>query len=333
MPGSTVKVVPGPSAQIFGPLTTGATIKNNDTVNSIWVSSSRAVLPENGIEITPLGTIQWSANDKQVFACVDTGVTVPVLVTISDDANQTTDPVAVATATAIQLLASGVKIVQSADILLQVSGAGIANQYIVDVSKYASAAILWVSGGAAGTGWFDVQFATDITNTVPLGSGYSVTSSQIFSQNTVVVPCLGPAMVIQLPTVASGSLIVIGLTAIQSASAGINASSAPQISALGTQTFTANVQTNVGTSFGNGRQAFGNWTSSNASTGLDIFMSFNNSLFPGGRSLRIIDQQIMHVSGVLTGYQSFIHPLGSVDWQYRFTANITTGPQVSIIAS
>jgi len=330
MSGDIIPVQKGPGRQISGPLALGTTVKNMDSVNSVWISSDSSVAPNNGYELTPLGTMRWTTDKGQIWACVDTGVTTTVLLNISDDVDQTTDPVATGAAIAAQLIISGVRPIQSAEVLLQQSVPAGPAQFYVDVSQFSSLTVNWL-GGPAGTGYFDIDFYDSVAGN-PLGTRFVVSCGQSIISQSAVVPVLGPVALITVPS--NGFLIVLASTINVPAYGGYGSNPSPQISSFGSQTFVANVALPVGISYGNGRSTWANLTVGAGATNLDVFLKFNNSLNPLGASYRVTDQTQFHAtSGILAGYAEFIHPLGSVDWLYRFTAGITTGPQITVVAS
>jgi hypothetical protein len=109
MSGTTVAIKKGnASTQVSGaPLTAHTTLRNTDPNNAVWLSSSPAVTPNNGMKLGPLGSLQWVAN-ALCWGCVDTGVVSDVLLNYSDDVDQVNDPLAIAIATSTELLANGI---------------------------------------------------------------------------------------------------------------------------------------------------------------------------------------------------------------------------------
>jgi hypothetical protein len=98
---TNVLVAPGPTPTLLGAqVPQGTTLLNLDTVRGVWLSSSSAVSPSNGIYIGPFGTVQWGTVGP-VYACVDAGVTSPVSVAIAPDANNVSNPTGVAEAVAL----------------------------------------------------------------------------------------------------------------------------------------------------------------------------------------------------------------------------------------
>ena len=140
MSGTVIPVEPGnaPTQLSGASLAAGTTLYNMDSNNAVWLSSSRAVSPNNGIFLAPLATCQWS-KDAQAWACVDTGVNASVNVNVSGDVSQIDNPVALATAVAVALLASGVSIAYPETLIgtfnLPAPGSGTP---VLDVHNYAS---------------------------------------------------------------------------------------------------------------------------------------------------------------------------------------------------
>lgn len=117
MSADTYQVNPGPAIQLSGsPIPDGSMIINNDPLNTIWVSSVPTVSPQNGMPITGGSATNWNPLKKggTLWACVDTGVTTPILITVTDDANTYLN--AVANGIAIQnqgVIQSGSKLIWS----------------------------------------------------------------------------------------------------------------------------------------------------------------------------------------------------------------------------
>lgn len=101
MPGAVLSIVPGPPQQMSGAaLQHGSTLFNGDPVNAVWVSSKQAVGPNiGGWKLTPQMSVDWTG--AQLWACVDSGVTQPVLIQLSDDVQNINDPVGIAEAIAL----------------------------------------------------------------------------------------------------------------------------------------------------------------------------------------------------------------------------------------
>jgi hypothetical protein len=156
MPGQTLDIKIGPARQIYGPLRTGALIKNNDSNNAVWISSAPSVTPGNGIKLTPLGYARWIADNQQMYGCVDLGVATPVSITVSDDIDEATDPVATGAAVAAQLLLTGVPNVFQGDILFNSTLANGADTGFITVSKYASLIVTFFNNDLAHSGAVEI---------------------------------------------------------------------------------------------------------------------------------------------------------------------------------
>lgn len=100
MTGVRFTVKSGSGQQFTGaPLAQGATVWNVDLVNSVWVSSDRNVFPGNGLLLPAQASCDWTGD--QLFACLDTGNSTPVIVQVSDDVQNVTNPVGIAEAIAL----------------------------------------------------------------------------------------------------------------------------------------------------------------------------------------------------------------------------------------
>lgn len=109
MAGSTVVVAIGSvPTQLGGSGPQNSLIYNRDTVNAVWVSNQTNVSPGQGMRIGPLGKVQWFKDQGLAYAVVDTGVSTPVTLLLSNDVSALDNPVDVATATATALFNSGV---------------------------------------------------------------------------------------------------------------------------------------------------------------------------------------------------------------------------------
>lgn len=167
MTGITVPVTPGPTpTQLSGaPLPSGAIVYNNDSVNAVWVSSSRNMSPGNGILLGPFATATW-ATGKQCFACVDVGVTSDVLVTFTDDVTQIDNPDAVATAVALALLKQGIPNVLLYDLIGTFSiGAGSGGE-LIQTGSYSSIIVRTLTSGFASSrirlDWYSTKTPTNV---------------------------------------------------------------------------------------------------------------------------------------------------------------------------
>lgn len=132
MSGELLTVYRGPGQQFTGAnLERGATVWNRDTQNGVWISSDRNVKVGYGLLLPPQSSCNWTG--KQLFACVDFGVMLPVILQITNDANNLQDPVGIAEAIALV----GVPNVFLCDVLGSLTLPANTSQYF-DVHQYAS---------------------------------------------------------------------------------------------------------------------------------------------------------------------------------------------------
>lgn len=167
MSGATYQVTPGPPVQLSGAsLNAGTVIYNSDPNNGVWIGAAGTVSPGNGIRVGPFSTAQWAANKGTLWACVDTGVTAPVSITVSDDVTAVDNPAAIAASVAAKLLAGGVPSVMIHDVLVDhvlipwlPGSAGMIN---VDTSKYASVIVQFKTIGDLGP--YNVRYSWETAN-------------------------------------------------------------------------------------------------------------------------------------------------------------------------
>lgn len=112
-----ISVKPGAPTEVCSQLPANSLIVNQDAVNAVWLSSIPSVAPNAGYRIGPLGSLQWSTQGA-VYACVDTGVNTPILLSAGNDATAPNNPIDTATAVATQLLAKGVPSVLLTDTII-----------------------------------------------------------------------------------------------------------------------------------------------------------------------------------------------------------------------
>lgn len=117
MTQQTIPVTPNVVTTVNVQLQVNATLYNTDTVNAVWVATTPGVSPGTGIRIGPLGSLQWTTDKAPCYACLDTGVTVAVPITVSTDTANPVNPADVATATATALLNQGIPNVLTGDII------------------------------------------------------------------------------------------------------------------------------------------------------------------------------------------------------------------------
>lgn len=188
MSGSTVTVNPGVAQQLTGaPISAGSTIYNQDSNNGVWLSSVQSVSPNNGMFLGALGTLEWTKG--QVWACVDTGVTQPVQLTISDDVSNITNPVELGAAIAAKLLVTGVPNVLTEDTIYF----GPQGNMTLDVSGYASLVIAPTGNG------LNYEFQAP----------GAVIGPNNFIGLPTIVPVIGPSLAITAGS-GIGNLLVIG---------------------------------------------------------------------------------------------------------------------------
>lgn len=108
MGGSVVPIATGPATQISGSNLQDTTLYNMSTTSAVWVGNSQSVAPNTGMRIGPLGTARWAKTSGLAWVCVDTGVSAPININVSNDVSDTANPVDVATATAIAVFSQGV---------------------------------------------------------------------------------------------------------------------------------------------------------------------------------------------------------------------------------
>lgn len=102
-----VLVTPGQQTIIAPQLGTGSTIFNKSATDAVWISGTPNPSPGIGYKVGGYGSIQWQ-NTGAAYACVDTGVTSPVSLSVSDHVGNPVNPVDVATAVASQLNLKGI---------------------------------------------------------------------------------------------------------------------------------------------------------------------------------------------------------------------------------
>lgn len=179
MSGTSVTVAPGRTpTQVSGaPLAAGTSLFNSDPNNAIWLADNNGVAPSNGMQLNSLATGTWT-KASLCYACVDTGVTTPITMQISGDLSNVTDPVAIATATAIALLASGVTINAATDLLISAPIPQGHLSALLDVRKYSSLLINYSASTSPAEinvhQWADIAktvlITTDTITNGPIGS-------------------------------------------------------------------------------------------------------------------------------------------------------------------
>lgn len=189
MSGTTITVKPGAPQWISGAtFAQGSTIYNLDDTNAVWLSSVQAVSPGNGIIVPALGSIEWTGKSNP-WACVDTGVTDPVDLMVSDDGNNLQNPLAIAIATATELINNGVPSSLILDYLGTITpSAGITP----DVHKYNSLLLVGRFSSNIGSPQYTV-------NVNIYAYPYPATNSNAILRDNVVVASQEPTSIVNTP--------------------------------------------------------------------------------------------------------------------------------------
>lgn len=186
MSADIYQVQPGAYQQLTGAaLPDGALIRNLDLTNGVWVSSTPPCLPGvNGTLLGPLASYNWVGKigqNKQLYACVDTGVIVPVSIQVTDDGNTLNDPVGVSIAVS-QRGAPNV-------LVGEVVEAALVNGGPFDISSYASLMIGLNAGQPGSPSGIPEQCSVRIRQYFAINTdgftGGQITYDKIFSMNTL----------------------------------------------------------------------------------------------------------------------------------------------------
>lgn len=188
----SVQVVAGVPTVVSLSAAAGMLVANTDSTDAVWIGPDSSVAPGNGTKLGPLGSVEWTTANSAVYAVVDTGVTNPVILTTSSDVSNVDNPVAVGSAVAAQLLATGVPSVLTGGIISYNDPSA-----IIDVSQYASitVSVLIVTPGklvyqffagnggvALSTRTLVIANPTTLTFSVPVnGPWFQISSSGGFS--------------------------------------------------------------------------------------------------------------------------------------------------------
>lgn len=207
----TISVVVGPPTFI-GTVTAGSLIYNSDESNSIWVGGDASVQPDsNGFEVGPLGSMTWQGTSN-VWAVLDTGVTTPVVVNITDMVTNPQSPLAVAEA----LIAAGVP----SKLLINHIGlfsVAMGPSYLpVDMSQYASVFLFMTFPGSPPTPYPDlVQYQWQVSDENEVY--YYVVEPDFLASNVsayipgVILPVMGSRLTFNNPNPYQGTLQIWGL--------------------------------------------------------------------------------------------------------------------------
>ena len=187
------------------------TVINTSTVSRVWLSSSSNVSTGTGVPLEPGTSYDWSTAG-QLWAILDPAATSNAQIIITGSGGDwSPSPVAVGTSVALALLASGVPVVATTDLLYLTPNLppGIVGGFTtatLSTAKYQSLRLTAYLSGSAGSGspptpwaqsiyvsWLDnvtnAVVAIDEIQTVPLPSG---------AGQTIVIPVKGERCTIQL---------------------------------------------------------------------------------------------------------------------------------------
>lgn len=190
---NTYHILPGGATELPKQLPAGTVIINNDSVNAIWISERPNISPNQGYRIGALGSFKWQKT-ADCWACVDTGVTTGVIITIGDNLDQIVNPVDIAVAVA----AKGIPNTLLLDSLYDENIPSLSNSIIRDVSKYATLQFT-LNPSAINNAQciIAVLFQDDSGNNIYPFQSLSVRNSGITKQPvTYTLPVLGPQVTI-----------------------------------------------------------------------------------------------------------------------------------------
>lgn len=151
----SVQVVVGVPTIVSLSASAGMLLANTDSKNAVWINSDASVSPGNGTKVGPLGSVEWTTPNVAIYAALDTGVSTPVTLTTSTNVSNVDDPVAVGSAVAAQLLATGVPSVLTGQAL---DATPAFNMNGMDVSTFASVTVSLTfiqGGGVLAYGYYD----------------------------------------------------------------------------------------------------------------------------------------------------------------------------------
>lgn len=190
----------------FAPGSQPVTIVNTGQARA-WLGGGSSVGPNTGVPLDPGTALPWRSSG-QVWAVIDASATAAITLYVSSAISSwTPSPVAVATATAAELLNTGVPTVLTGDVLYGPHTPVASGQTVtLDVSKYGSLNVTVAPGGAPDTqACCSYQF-TDPTGAVVLDSNTLATASAT-QQVMYRIPVSGPQL--QLQGVASSPLLTV----------------------------------------------------------------------------------------------------------------------------
>lgn len=207
---STVASVPmnlavGAATRILvAQLAAGTWIKNTDSNNGVYISPDASLQSGQGVYLGPLASTVWQ-NDADLYACLAAPNVAAVTLTLSASVGNVFDPVADAAATATALLASGVPLTYSNDLLYSNANFPIGPlSPVIDCKNYATLRLGLQNQVVPWT----YQQCDD-----PSFSGLApIYQDTLFCAGTVMVPVRARYFRIQLAAVASvnGTIIIYG---------------------------------------------------------------------------------------------------------------------------
>ncbi len=162
---------PGPPVEIYKQAPSGTLVQNQDSKNAIWIGDSN-VSPGLGTRLGALGSLTLQSI-SDLFACVDTGVNTPVIVTVGNDVSAVSNPVDIATATALELSTQGVPNVLLMSTIISQSLISAVSGNLYDCSKYAN---------------IQVQLSPPLGNSVTCQLQFLDSNNFICGEYTLVTP-------------------------------------------------------------------------------------------------------------------------------------------------
>lgn len=325
MTTTQVSVPTGTSATLISSgFPSGNVIYNTDSKNTVWVSSNPSVAAGQGTPVAPLGSVTWSASTA-VYAVVDKGVTSPVVLTLSTDATNVDNPVAVGTAVAAELLSQGVP-----SVLVGANISGIVNAQPFGVSGYAS-----VAGtiDVPAAGYILIQYMDPTLSVVLFQKYYTFAGS--YTQWPFSLPVYGPEMIISYVGAGGGggplSVSLYGTNRILPA----KSYSDWQINNSLNQAFTAGTLYSVGTQFSTdgGPASFNIRCTPAVQTAKGVFgyqYYSNAGGAPGSlKTMQLCDTTQMHIDDSGTNYSIYLNdvrlPAGVLQPTFQPDAAISSG--------
>lgn len=204
MSSGPLSVKPGSPQQLSGaPLAKGSTVFNADISNGVWIGSDQTVAPNiSGWLLAPQMSLDWTG--KQLWACVDTGVAVPVTIEVSDDVQNVNNPVGVAEAIAFMGVPAtflGVRID---------TGGALApgGSEIIPTNQYASIVVFADNAAAGNKLSFTIFWYSDKAGTLQVAGDNFTLGDNTVAQEVVSweMPVRGASMKIILNATSTGNM-------------------------------------------------------------------------------------------------------------------------------